>query len=82
MQDRDRGDTRPAPTFQEPPAPVDLEPPPGPPGLLARILAYEVVAVVTWAILAAGGAASADPAGLPALAVAVAVGVWLTEREW
>ena len=70
------------PTFQDPPAPVDLPPPPRPPGLLARILAYELVAVVTWALLAAGGAANPDPAGLPALVVMVGVFAWLTGREW
>lgn len=60
-------------TFTDPPRPVPADPPQRPPGLLARILAFELVALLTWAILAAGGAASADPAGLPALAVVVGV---------
>lgn len=69
------------PTFQDPPAPVDLPPPPRPPGLLARILAYEAVALLTWWILAQGGAANPDPVGLPALAVVVGVFAWLVGRE-
>ena len=70
------------PTFQDPPAPVDLPPPPEPPGLLARLAVYEVVAVVTWALLAAGGAANPDPAGLPLLAVVVGVFAWLSDARW
>ena len=70
------------PTFADPPAPVPAEPPPRPLGLLARVLVYELVAVVTWGVLAAGGAARFDPLGLPLLAVVVGVFAWLTGREW
>ena len=68
------------PTFDDPPAPVDLPPPPRPPGLLARLAVYEVVAVVTWTLLAAGGAASADPLGLLLIVPAVGVFAWLSRE--
>lgn len=69
------------PTFADPPAPVPAEPPPRPLGLLARVLVYELVAVVTWGVLAAGGAARFDPLGLPLLAVVVGVFAWLVGYE-
>lgn len=46
------------------------------------IVIIEAVSLLTWGILAAGGAANPDPAGLPALAVVVGVFAWLTGREW
>lgn len=82
MQDRDRWGSDPAPTFTDPPATVDLPPPPDPPRLWQRIVIIEAVSLLTWGILAAGGAANPDPAGLPALAVVVGVFAWLTGREW
>lgn len=69
-------------TFADPPRDLPCEPPHRPPSLWERVLVFEAVAVVTWLILAYGGAARLDPLGLAALAVAVAVGVWLTGREW
>lgn len=69
-------------TFTDPPAPVDLPAPPEPPGLLARLAVFEGVAVVTWALLAAGGAANPDPAGLLLIVPAVAVFAWLSDARW